>query len=77
MSIKSDGTKYEVNKSIVEIRPAYIKKFFDYKLKNTLSAEQAKDASRKRSRRNLKISSLKHSQSLQRSKYNKASLHHG
>lgn len=50
---KADGTKYEVNKSIVEIRPAYIKKFLDYKPKSTLSAEQAKARKQEKKQKEL------------------------
>lgn len=39
---KADGTKYEVNKSIVEIRPLYLKKFLNYKPKESKSSEAAK-----------------------------------
>ena len=50
---KADGTKYLVNKSIVEIRPAYIKKFLDYKPTSTLSAEQAKARKQEKKQKEL------------------------
>lgn len=39
---KEDGTKYEVRKSIVEIRPAYLKKFLGYQSKSEAAKERAK-----------------------------------
>lgn len=45
---KEDGTKYQVNKSIVSIRAEYFKKFLDYKPKGKLSAEQAKQRKREK-----------------------------
>ena len=39
---KEDGTKYEVRKSIVEIRPAYLKEFLGYKSKSEAAKERAK-----------------------------------
>ena len=50
---KSDGTKYKVNKSIIEIRPAYIKMFLNYKPKSTLSAEQAKARKKEKKQKEL------------------------
>lgn len=39
---REDGTKYEVRKSIVEIRPAYLKKFLGYTSKSEASKERNK-----------------------------------
>lgn len=39
---KADGTKYEVNKSIVEIRPNYLKLFLKYQPKGRGTSEAAK-----------------------------------
>ena len=46
---KEDGTKYEVDKSIVSIRSNYLKKFLGYKPASTLSKEAMK--ARKREKR--------------------------
>ena len=40
---KADGTKYEVNKSIVEIRPLYLKKFLNYQPKGNRNSNAAKE----------------------------------
>lgn len=53
---KSDGTKYEVKKSIVEIRAEYIKKYLNYKTKGKQSAEAAK--ARKREKRQQELDAL-------------------
>ena len=50
---KADGTKYLVNKSIVEIRPAYIKMFHNYKPQSSLSAEQAKARKQEKKQKEL------------------------
>jgi len=39
---KDDGTTYEVRKSIVEIRPAYLKEFLKYQSKSEAAKEKAK-----------------------------------
>ena len=39
---REDGTTYEVRKSIVEIRPAYLKKFLGYTSKSEASKARAK-----------------------------------
>ena len=39
---REDGTKYEVRKSIVEIRPAYLKNFLGYQSKSDAAKERAK-----------------------------------
>lgn len=39
---REDGTKYEVRKSIVEIRPAYLKKFLNYQSKSEATKQKAK-----------------------------------
>lgn len=50
---KADGTKFEVRKSINEIRPLYLAKFLKYKSKNKMSAELAKARKRERMEREL------------------------
>lgn len=39
---KADGTTYEANKSIIEIRPLYLKEFLGYKAKSSRASEEAK-----------------------------------
>ncbi len=41
---KENGEKYEVRKSIVEIRAAYVKDFLKYKTQGAVSKEKAKAA---------------------------------
>lgn len=50
---KEDGTTYEVRKSIVEIRPAYLKDFLGYQSKSEAAKEKAK--AQKKARAQQKI----------------------
>ena len=50
---KADGTTYEVNKSIVEIRAAYVKAFLGYQPKGKKSAEAAKARKREKKQKEL------------------------
>ena len=50
---KADGTTYKANKSIVEIRPEYLKKFLEYKPKGNRSSEQAKARKRQEAEKKL------------------------
>jgi hypothetical protein len=51
---KADGTKYLANKSIIEIRPLYLKKFLEYKPKASRSSEEAKKRKREEKEKELK-----------------------
>ncbi len=50
---KQDGTQYSANKSIVEIRPEYLKKFLSYKPKGSRSSEEAKKRKREQAEQKL------------------------
>ena len=50
---REDGTKYEVRKSIVEIRPAYLKKFLGYTTKSEASKQRAKAAKKAKAQQEL------------------------
>lgn len=50
---RSDSTTYTVKKSIVEIRPAYFKKFLNYKTKGTQAKELAKQKKRDKKQKEL------------------------
>lgn len=50
---KADGTKYEVNKSIVEIRPLYLKKFLGYEPKGRGSSDAAKARKKQEAQKKL------------------------
>lgn len=50
---REDGTKYEVRKSIVEIRPAYLKEFLGYTSKSEASKQKAKAAKKAKAQQAL------------------------
>lgn len=50
---REDGTTYEVRKSIVEIRPNYLKTFLGYKSKGAAAKERAKQAKKDKAQREL------------------------
>lgn len=50
---KEDGTTYEVRKSIVEIRPAYLKKFLKYQSKSEAAKQRAKDAKKAKAQQKI------------------------
>ena len=50
---KTDGTKYEVKKSIVEIRPLYLAKFLEYKPKGNRNSELAKKRKKEEQQKKL------------------------
>lgn len=50
---RDDGTKYEVRKSIVEIRAAYVKEFLGYKSKSEAAKERARQAKKEKSQKQL------------------------
>lgn len=50
---RADGTKYEVNKSIVEIRPEYLKKFLGYESKGRSTSAAAKARKKKEAQEKL------------------------
>lgn len=51
---KEDGTEYLANKSIIEIRPLYLKKFLAYKPKSVRTSEEAKKRKREEKEKKLK-----------------------
>lgn len=50
---REDGTKYEVRKSIVEIRANYLKTFLKYKSKSAAAREKAKQAKKEKQRQEI------------------------
>ena len=50
---RDDGTKYEVRKSIVEIRAAFVKDFLGYKSKCEAANERARQAKKEKSQKQL------------------------
>ncbi len=50
---KPDGSTYEVKKSIVEIRPVYLKEFLSYKPKGSGSSAAAKERKKKEQQKAL------------------------
>lgn len=50
---RDDGTKYEVRKSIVEIRPAYLKQFLGYTSKSEVSKQKARAAKKEKAQKAL------------------------
>lgn len=50
---RDDGTKYEVRKSIVEIRAAYVKDILGYKSKSEAAKERARQAKKEKSQKLL------------------------
>lgn len=50
---KEDKTTYEVRKSIVEIRPAYLKKFLGYQSKSEAAKQRAKDAKKAKAQKKI------------------------
>lgn len=50
---RKDGTKYEARKSIVEIRPVYLKKFCGYKPKVSDAKERARLAKKQKIQKEL------------------------
>ena len=50
---KEGGATYEVRKSIVEIRPAYLKKFLGYQSKSEAAKERAKEAKKAKAQKKI------------------------
>ncbi len=50
---KEDGSTYEVRKSIVEIRPAYLKDFLKYQSKSEAAKEKAKEAKKAKAQKKI------------------------
>ncbi len=50
---RADGTKYEVNKSIVEIRPEYLKKFLNYQPASNRNSTASKERKKQEQKKKL------------------------
>lgn len=50
---KEGGGTYEVRKSIVEIRPAYLKKFLGYQSKSEAAKQRAKEAKKAKAQKKI------------------------
>lgn len=50
---REDGTSYKVRKSIVEIRPAYLKTFLNYVSKSEIAKQKAKEAKKAKAQKAL------------------------
>lgn len=50
---KEDGSTYQVRKSIVEIRPAYLRDFLKYQSKSEAAKQRAKDAKKAKAQQKI------------------------
>lgn len=50
---RDDGSKYEVRKSIVEIRAEYVKKFLGYETKSAASKKKAQQAKKEKAQKEI------------------------